>query len=50
MAAAIVPLIRVNELAAAMLDLAVHGAEKRTLENGELVARGREVLAGGGRE
>ncbi|PMD32827.1 hypothetical protein L207DRAFT_439990 [Hyaloscypha variabilis F] len=49
-AAAIVPLIRVNELAAAMLDLAVHGAEKRTLENGELVARGREVLAGGGRE
>ena len=43
-AASVAPMIRVNELAASMLDVAVHGAEKQTWENGDLVTKGKEVL------
>ncbi|KAE9382008.1 hypothetical protein N431DRAFT_491273 [Stipitochalara longipes BDJ] len=46
-AAGLVPMIRVNELAAAMLDIAVNGAQKQTLENRDLVSRGREALVSG---
>jgi hypothetical protein len=40
------PMIRVNELAAAMVDVAVNGDRKRLWENRDLVSRGQEVLAG----
>jgi hypothetical protein len=39
-------MIRVNELAAAMIDVAVNGGGSKTWENRDLVSRGREVLAG----
>jgi len=48
--AGLVPLIRVNELAAAMLDVAINGAGKQTWENRDLVERGREVLESGDRK
>ncbi len=38
------PMIRVDELAAAMVDTAVNGSKMQTFENGDLVARGTEVL------
>lgn len=43
-AASVAPLIRVNELAAAMVDVAVNGGGKQTWENRDLVVKGREVL------
>jgi hypothetical protein len=43
-AAAIVPMIKVDELAAAMLDIAVNGSDQQTLENHDLVVKGRKVL------
>jgi hypothetical protein len=43
-AAVLAPMIRVNELSAAMLDIAIHGGGgKQTFENGDLVSRGREA-------
>lgn len=37
--------IKVDELAASLIDAAVNGSEKRTWENKDLVTRGREILA-----
>lgn len=45
--AGFLPMIRVDELAAAAVDIAMHGSEMRTLENGDLVKRGREALKSG---
>jgi hypothetical protein len=45
-AASVVPMIKVDELAAAMVDIALNGGEKGTWENRDLVERGREVLGG----
>jgi hypothetical protein len=45
-AASVVPMIRVDELAAAMVDIALNGGEKGLLENCDLVEKGREVLGG----
>jgi hypothetical protein len=41
------PMIRVDELAAAMVNTIVNGGRMQTFENRDLVARGREVLKGG---
>jgi hypothetical protein len=38
------PMIRVDELAAVLVDTAVNGGKMPTFENGDLVKRGREVL------
>lgn len=43
-AASVVPMIRVDELAAAMVDIAVNAGEKGMWENRDLVEKGREVL------
>ena len=43
------PKIDVRECAAAMLSEVVYGFEKETLENGELVVKGKKVLSGGGK-
>ena len=46
MVAAVVPVpsIRVDELGAAMVNLATVGDEKRVWDNADLVTRGREIL------
>lgn len=46
LSATFAPMIRVNELAAAMIDVAVNGGGSKTWDNRDLVSRGREVLAG----
>lgn len=38
------PYIIVDELAAAMIDIAVNGAETQTISNADLVARGKSLL------
>jgi hypothetical protein len=38
--------IRVDDLAAASIDIALNGNEKEVLENAELSKRGRELLKG----
>ena len=43
---AVVPRVGVEELAAASIGIAVHGGERRILENEDLVRRGRELLGG----
>jgi hypothetical protein len=45
--AGLLPMIRVDELAAALVDTVVNGGRMQTFENRDLVARGREVLKGG---
>ncbi len=42
--AGFLPMIQVDELAAAMVDTAINGGKMQTFENGDLVARGKEVL------
>lgn len=44
-----VPSVRVDELAAALVDTAVNGTEQQTVENSELRTRGRELLHTGKR-
>ncbi|KAH7400370.1 hypothetical protein BKA64DRAFT_723106 [Cadophora sp. MPI-SDFR-AT-0126] len=39
----LLPSVRVDALAAVLLDAATHGGELQTLENGDLVRRGREL-------
>jgi hypothetical protein len=46
-AAMALPAIKVDVLAAAMVDLALHGGEKKILENSDLVSLGREKLREG---
>ena len=46
-AAMALPAIKVDVLAAAMVDLALHGGEKKILENKDLVSLGREKLSRG---
>jgi hypothetical protein len=41
----LVPSIKVDKLAATLLDTAVNGGQKQTMENGDLVCRGKELLA-----
>ena len=41
------PSIRVDELAAAMLDIVMIGDERRVWDNAEIVERGKEVLRRG---
>ncbi|KAE8449411.1 hypothetical protein EG329_008312 [Mollisiaceae sp. DMI_Dod_QoI] len=41
-----VPSVRVDELAATMLDVAINGAKMQTWENRDLAKRGRELLKG----
>jgi hypothetical protein len=43
----LLPMIRVDELAAALVDTVVNGGRMQTFENRDLVATGREVLKGG---
>jgi len=43
----LLPMIGVDELAAALVDTVVNGGRMQTVENRDLVARGREVLKGG---
>ncbi|KAF8848313.1 hypothetical protein BDZ45DRAFT_606075 [Acephala macrosclerotiorum] len=40
-----VPSVRVDELAATMVDVAINGAKMQTWENGQLAKRGRELLS-----
>lgn len=44
MAMSIMPSVGVDELAAAMIDAALNGADSQTLENNALRMRGRQVL------
>ncbi|MCJ1397428.1 hypothetical protein MMC11_000621 [Xylographa trunciseda] len=40
------PAVKVEAVGAVMVDMVVNGCEKRTLENGEIVRRGKELLEG----
>lgn len=41
----LLPSVRVDQLAATLIDLAVHGGDRQTWENGQLAMRGRTLLA-----
>ncbi|KAF2100557.1 hypothetical protein NA57DRAFT_54635 [Rhizodiscina lignyota] len=43
-AGAIIPSVKVTELAAVMIDVAVEGAKEQTLENGEIARRGKALV------
>ena len=38
------PAVKVEAVGAVMVEMAINGCEKRTLENGEIVRRGKELL------
>ena len=38
------PCVRVDAVAAVMVEMCVHGSQKVTVENDELVSRGKELL------
>jgi hypothetical protein len=42
----LMPSVRVDQLAATLVDAAINGSQRSVFENADLASRGKEVLAG----